>query len=80
MKTISARDIVFTAGLCAYEDYREMEAFGKWRRDFPESFPGLPGDIPDESAFRRVLQYLNPPGLQRGLVNIDGNGGADFMW
>jgi hypothetical protein len=34
--------LVFTALLCGYEDYEEMEAFGELRRDFPGSFPGLP--------------------------------------
>jgi hypothetical protein len=30
--------VAFTAVLCGYEDYEEMEAFGEWRRDFPGVF------------------------------------------
>jgi predicted transcriptional regulator with HTH domain len=61
--------IAFTALLCGYEDYEEMEEFGRLRLDFLKSFLELPNGIPDESAFRRVLQCLNPLELQKGLEN-----------
>jgi predicted transposase YbfD/YdcC len=61
--------IAFTAALCGYEDYEEMEEFGRLKQDFLKSFLELPNGIPDESAFRRVLQCLNPRGLQEGLEN-----------
>jgi hypothetical protein len=51
-------------------DCREMEKIGKLKRDFLKGFPELPGEIPDESAFRRVLQCLKPPGLQRWLEGL----------
>ncbi|MDR0399903.1 MAG: transposase family protein, partial [Treponema sp.] len=57
-KLVDIIAIAFTAVLCGYEDYEEMEAFGELRRDFLGSFLELPGGIPDESAFRRVLQCL----------------------
>jgi hypothetical protein len=34
--------IALMAVLCEYEDYGEMEEFGKLKRDFLKSFPGLP--------------------------------------
>jgi predicted transposase YbfD/YdcC len=61
--------IGFTATLCGYEDYEEMEEYGRLRLDFFKSFLELPNGIPDESAFRRVLQCLNPHELQGGLEN-----------
>jgi hypothetical protein len=59
--------IAFTAALCGYEDYEEMEEFGRLKQDFLKGFLELPNGIPDESAFRRVLQCLNPRELQEGL-------------
>jgi hypothetical protein len=61
--------IAFTAVLCGYEDYGEMEEFGRLRQDLLKGFLELPEEIPDESAFRRVMGRLNPPGLQTGLEN-----------
>jgi hypothetical protein len=58
--------IAFTAALCGYEDYEEMEEFGKLKRDFLKGFLELPNGIPDESAFWRVLQ-VNPKELQEAL-------------
>jgi predicted transposase YbfD/YdcC len=68
-KLIDIIVIAFTAVLCGYEDYEEMEEFGKLKFDFFKSFLELPNGIPDESAFRRVLQCLNPLELQEGLGN-----------
>jgi predicted transposase YbfD/YdcC len=59
--------IAFTAVLCMYEDYGEMEEFGRLRQDLLKGFLELPGGIPDESAFRRVLGSLNSLELQKGL-------------
>jgi predicted transposase YbfD/YdcC len=68
-KLIDIIVIAFTAALCGYEDYEEMEEFGRLKSDFFKSFLELPNGIPDESAFRRVLQCLNPRELQEGLEN-----------
>jgi hypothetical protein len=68
-KLIDIIVIAFTATLCGYEDYEEMEELGRLRQDFFKSFLELPNGIPDESAFRRVLQCLNPRELQKGLEN-----------
>jgi hypothetical protein len=35
-----------------------MEEFGRLKRDFLKSLPGLPGRIPDEPTFRQVFQCL----------------------
>jgi hypothetical protein len=66
-KLIDIIVIAFTASLCGYEDYEEMEEFGRLKEDFFRKFLELPNGIPDESAFRRVLQCLNPYQLQEGL-------------
>jgi hypothetical protein len=66
-KLIDLIVIAFTAALCGYEDYEAMEGFGRLKRDFLKTFLELPNGIPDESAFRRVLQCLNPGELQEGL-------------
>jgi hypothetical protein len=47
------------AARCGYEHYEEMEEFGRLKPDFFKGFLELPNEIPDESAFRRVLQCLN---------------------
>jgi hypothetical protein len=59
----------FTAALCGYEDYEEMEEFGRLKADFFKTFLEMPNGVPDESAFRRVLQCLNPYQLKEGLEN-----------
>ncbi|MDR1929113.1 MAG: ISAs1 family transposase, partial [Treponema sp.] len=68
-KLIDIIVIAFTAALCGYEDYEEMEEFGRLKLDFFKTFLELPQGIPDESAFRRVLQCLDPRQLQEGLEN-----------
>jgi hypothetical protein len=102
-KLIDIIVIAFTAVLCGYEEYEEMEEFGRLKLgvcgalpkncinlqtpkgapligffayscknspkshrllDFFTDFLELPHGIPDESAFRRVLQCLDPRQLQ----------------
>jgi hypothetical protein len=46
-----------------------VEEFGRLKLDFFKTFLELPNRIPDESAFRRVLQYLDPRQLREGLDN-----------
>jgi hypothetical protein len=50
-----------------------MEEFGRLKPDFFKTFLELPNGIPDESAFRRVLQCLNPYQLKyiRGHWSIE---------
>ena len=59
--------IAFSAILSGYENFEEMETFGRLKNDFFKGFLELPHGIPDESAFRRVLQIINPQELQKGL-------------
>jgi hypothetical protein len=61
--------IAFTAALCGYEDYEEMEEFGRLKLDFFKTFLEMPNGVPDESVFRRVMQCLNPYQLKEGLEN-----------
>jgi hypothetical protein len=46
-----------------------MEEFGRLKLDFFKGFLELPNGIPDESAFWRVLQCLDPRQLREGLEN-----------
>jgi hypothetical protein len=68
-KLIDIIVIAFTAALCGYEDYEEMEEFGRLKLDFFKRFLELPQGIPDESAFRRVQHCVEPRQLQEGLEN-----------
>ncbi|MDR2070215.1 MAG: transposase family protein, partial [Treponema sp.] len=63
-KLIDSIMIAFTAVLCGYEDYQEMEELGKLKLDFFTSFLELPHGIPDESA---GVECLNPREVQEGL-------------
>jgi hypothetical protein len=58
--------IAFTAVLCGYENYEEIDEVGRLKLDFFKRFLELPNGIPDESAFRRVLQGINPYQLKEG--------------
>jgi hypothetical protein len=66
-KLIDLIVIAFTAALCGYEDYGEMEEFGRLKPGFFKGFVELPNGTPDESAFRRVPQCLNPRELREEL-------------
>ena len=63
--------IAFTAALCGYEDYEEMEEFGRLKQDFFKTFLELPNGVPDESVFRRVAQCLNPYQLKEGFEGME---------
>jgi hypothetical protein len=39
-KVIDIIVIAFTAVLCGYEDYQEMEEFGRLKKRFPQKFSG----------------------------------------
>jgi predicted transposase YbfD/YdcC len=66
-KLIDVLVIAFAATLAGYEDFEEMEAFGRLKYDFFKGFLALPHNIPDESTFRRVLRQIDPQELQNGL-------------
>jgi hypothetical protein len=55
--------------LCGYEEYEEIEEFGRLRLELLKGFLELLNGIPDEPAFRRVLGRLNLLELQKGLEN-----------
>jgi hypothetical protein len=59
-KLVNIIVIAFTATRCGYEDYEEMEEFGFLKLGFFKKFLELPNGVPDESAFRRVVQSLKP--------------------
>lgn len=55
--------------ICGGEDFADMEAFGKSRREYLAKFLELPNGIPDSDTFRRVFERLNPSELSSCLVN-----------
>jgi predicted transposase YbfD/YdcC len=71
--------------ICGGEDFKDMETFGKERKDFLKKFIDLPNGIPDSDTFRRVFERLDPSEVFRCLnawlelersknetINIDG--------
>ena len=55
--------------ICGGEDFADMEAFGKSRKEYLAKFLELPNGIPDSDTFRRVFEKLNPSELSSYLVN-----------
>lgn len=55
--------------ICGGEDFADMEAFGKSRREYLANFLELPNGIPDSDTFRRVFERLNPSELSLCLTN-----------
>jgi predicted transposase YbfD/YdcC len=66
-KLIDMLVIGYSATLCDYGDFEEMEEFGLAKQDFFKGFLELPHGIPDESTFRRVFQRLNPEQVRKSL-------------
>lgn len=55
--------------ICGGEDFADMEAFGKSRKEYLTKFLELPNGIPDSDTFRRVFERINPSELSSCLVN-----------
>lgn len=55
--------------ICGGEDFADMEAFGKSRREYLAKFLELPNGIPDSDTFRRVFEKLDPSELSSCLIN-----------
>jgi hypothetical protein len=68
-KLIDIIVIAFTAVLCGYDEFEEMEEFGRLKQDFFKEFLELPHGIPDESTFRKVINRLDPLQLHKSLDN-----------
>jgi hypothetical protein len=75
-KLIDSIVIAFTATLCGYEDYQEMEELGRIKLEFFKGFLELPQGIPDESAFGRVFSWIEPGELLSGLQRFMGENKA----
>ena len=50
----------FCASICGAEDYEDIEAFGKTRREWLAAFLDLSNGVPDKDTFRRVFERLDP--------------------
>jgi predicted transposase YbfD/YdcC len=66
---ISIIVIAFTAARCGYEDYEEMEKFGRLKLDFFKDFWSCPTGYRMNQRFGGCYNCLNPWELQEGLEN-----------
>jgi predicted transposase YbfD/YdcC len=57
--------IALCAVLCGANNFPQIEAFGKRRRDWLSKFLELPHGIPSHDTFERVFQRLCPDAFQR---------------
>ena len=55
--------------ICGGEDFVDMEAFGRSRKDYLAKFLELPNGIPDSDTFRRVFEKIEPSELSSCLIN-----------
>ena len=58
--------------ICNGEDFKDMEEFGKERKEFLKGFLELPNGIPDSDTFRRVFERVNPQALAEALYSFLG--------
>jgi predicted transposase YbfD/YdcC len=57
--------IAICAVICGANNFPQVEAFGKRRRDWLKKFLALPNGIPSHDTFERVFQRLCPDAFQR---------------
>jgi predicted transposase YbfD/YdcC len=60
--------IALCAVICGANNFPQIEAFGKRRRDWLTKFLALPNGIPSHDTFERVFQRLCPDTFQRCFV------------
>jgi predicted transposase YbfD/YdcC len=56
--------IAICAVICGANSFRQVEAFGKRRRDWLARFLSLPNGIPSHDTFERLFQRLDPDAFQ----------------
>lgn len=62
--------VIFTAVLCGYTDYEEIEAFGKAKLRFFRTFYTFSNGICSHDTFKRALSLVNTYTLQASTVEI----------
>jgi len=60
--------IALGAVLCGANNFPQVEAFGKRRRDWRGTFRARPNGIPSHDTFERAFQRLGPDAFQRGSL------------
>lgn len=62
--------VIFTAVLCGYTDYEEIEAFGNAKIRFFRQFYCFSNGICSHDTFKRALSLVNTHSLQASTVEI----------
>jgi len=57
--------IAICAVICGANNFPQVEAFAKRRRDWLARFLSLPGGVPSHDTFERLFQRLDPDAFQR---------------
>jgi predicted transposase YbfD/YdcC len=68
-KLLDVISIALLAMICGAEGWSEMEEFGDARKDWLRTFLELPGGIPTDDTFRRLLSKLSPTGFEKAFCS-----------
>jgi hypothetical protein len=85
-KLVNILVMAFTAVLCGFKEYDEMEQFCKEKAEWFRKFLEMPYGVPDAITFYRILRVVDPVELAEGMqewlyevklekdyeINIDG--------
>jgi predicted transposase YbfD/YdcC len=72
-KLVAIIIIAFCGIICGAEDFEDIEAFGKARKDWLSKYLDIQNGIPDKDTFRRVFERLNPTEVAECLYGWLGN-------
>ena len=68
-KLLDVVSIALLAMICGAEGWSEMEEFAHARQDWLRTFLELPGGIPTDDTFRRLLSKLSPTAFEQAFCS-----------